>query len=133
MAVTGGIVEASGPVAKRTYTCSAAVTAARLVAFTGNRRVGPAGAGSLVAAGVAMQNASAAEDMVAVAYQGVFRLRAAAGSAIAAGNLVEAAANGEIRQLQTVDAAGSMDPRAAVGRAEEAIAAGADGLVRVTL
>ncbi len=132
MAVSGGIVERFGPVAKKTYTTSAAVTAGRLVAATaGSRRVGPAGAGSLVVQGVAMQTASAAEDQVSVAHTGVFRLRAAV--AISAGQNVEAAANGEVRPLVTIDAAGSFNPSAIVGIAEEDIALGADGDVRLVL
>ena len=132
MAVSGGIVETRGPVSKATFTVSAAVTEGRLVASTaGSRRVGPAGAGSLLVQGVAMQTASAAEDQVAVAYTGTFRLRA--NVAVSAGNKVEAAVNGEVRPLVTVDAAGSFDPRAVVGIAEEDIAAGADGAVRLLL
>lgn len=123
MAVSGGVVEVfkgGGP--DPTYTTSAAVTGGKMVEITGNRRVAHAAAASAKVVGVAKETASAAEDKIAVASDGVWRLTAA--GAIAAGDRVECAAAGAVRTL----AAGRP-----VGVALEAIADTALGLVMVTL
>jgi hypothetical protein len=126
VAVSGGIVEHFGPVDAETWTTSAAVIAGRLVEATGNRRCGPAGVGSLVVVGVAMQDASAAEDKVAVATDGVVPCRAS--GAIAAGQRVIAAAAGDVAA-----AGATPDARTVVGIAVEAISGGATGPVRLML
>lgn len=121
-----------------TYTASAAVTGGRLVTLTGNRRVGPAGAGSTVI-GVPLRDA-ALEEKVTVAREGVFMLRAAA--AIAAGDRLIPAANGEVQPVGAAAATGAAtaqtqtdieNSRDIIGFALEAIAAGADGQVALTL
>lgn len=130
MAKTGGVVELFKPGDVVTMTTGAAVTAGRMVALTGDRTVGPAGAGSLTWIGWALETSDAAGDTIGVIIgRPIIVCRAAAGSVIAAGTRVECAAAGEVRQVQTVDAAGSFDPRAIVGTALAAIAAGADGPV----
>lgn len=127
MAVTGGVTERFGSGhPKITRTVSVAVTAARLVESTGNRTIGPAGAGSVKVVGVAMQSADAVNDKVACATGGVWNLRA--GGAIAAGDYVIAGALGVV-----VSAGAAPDMRTVVGQAEEAIGNGNDGPVRLLL
>ena len=92
---------------------SAAVTGGQLVEITGDRSVGPAGAASTKVIGVALFDANAG-DVVTVENNGV-QLPVASG-AIAAGDTVQAAANGLV-------ATGTTAP---VGIA---IAAAADGAV----
>lgn len=130
MTVSGGIVELEGKPQGSTMTTSAAVTEGRVVEYTGDKRVAHAAAGSLKPAGVAAQTASAAEDKVTVFHEGIFDLEAT--GAIAAGDLVEAAANGTVRVLAAVDVAGSFNPKAIVGRASAAIANGAKGPVKLS-
>lgn len=134
MAVSGGIVERYGT-ALDAVTCkvAAAVAEGKLVEHVaaGTRRVQTAAAGSLVVAGVALQTASAAEDEIGIATEGFVELTAS--GAIANGDSLEAAANGDARVLQTVDAAGSLNPRAKIGRAYQAAANGAQFLAKVTL
>ena len=127
MAVTGGVVERfSSGHPKITYTVGAAVTAARLVELTGNRTIGPAGAGSFKVCGVAMQSADAVNDKVMVMSGGVVNLRA--GGAIAAGDYLISGA------LGVVVAAGiAPDARTVIGQALEAIVNGNDGPVRLLL
>ncbi|MGH8984917.1 MAG: capsid cement protein [Acidimicrobiia bacterium] len=129
MAVSGGIVERYGKPAGVTMTTSAAVTEGRLVEYTGNQRVAHAAAGSLKVAGVAAQTCSAAEDQVTVFHEGIFDLEAT--GAIAVGDYLEAAANGTVRPLSVVDVAGSLSPKAIVGKALAAIANGAKGPVKL--
>lgn len=131
--IRGGVVEKYLPGDRYTATVAAgqAATGARLVeGATGDRVCRTAQAGSLVVTGVALHDAAAGEK-VTVATEGVWLLRAS--GAITAGGRVEAAANGEVRALQTVDAAGSKDPAACVGYALAGIANGADGPVKLTL
>ena len=92
--------------------------------------MGTAGAGSLAVGGVAMWDAAAGEK-VSMARGGTWMLRA--NGAITAGDDLEAAANGEVRVLVTVDAAGSLNPRARIGKAIANIANGADGPVELLL
>lgn len=75
-----------------TFTASAAVIGGRLVAVTGNRTVGPAGADSAAVVGVAGFDAVIGES-VTVYHGGVQRLTASA--AIAAGARVASAAAGK--------------------------------------
>lgn len=134
MAVSGGIVERYGAdLDAVTCKVAAAVTEGKLVAGVagGTRRVQTAGAGSLVCQGVALQTASAAEDEIGVASEGWFMLTAS--GAIENGDSLECAAAGDARVLQTVDAAGSLNPRAKIGRAYQAAANGAQFLAKVTL
>lgn len=112
----------SGPI---TEEASAAVTGGRLVAFTGNRTVGPAGAGSLLVAGVALRDAAIGQK-VAVQHDGTHSLRAS--GAITTGQRVIAAADGRV-----APAGATPDARTVVGFAREAIADGADGLITLTL
>ena len=129
--VRGGVVEKLGGSDRFTCTVAAgqAATGGRMVsAAAGDRKVQTAGAASLLCQGVAIHDAAAAEP-VTVAAEGVWMLRAS--GAISAGQLVECAANGEVRTLAAVDAAGSFDPRAVVGRALADIANRADGPVRL--
>lgn len=112
----------TGPITERAV---AAVVGGRLVEARGNREVGPAAAGSVVCMGVALRDAAVGQD-VGVDHEGTHRLRAAA--AVAAGQRVMCAAAGEVTPWV---AAG--DPRTIIGFAREAIAAGADGNVTLTL
>lgn len=107
-----------------TFTASAAVTKGRLVEITGNRTVGPAAAGSLKVAGVALKDA-AINELVDVADVGVWPLTA--GGAIAAGDRLQSGALGVVVVAAAVDVAGSFDPRAIIGQALEAIANGVAG------
>lgn len=120
------------PGADITVTASAAVTGGQLVEFTGDRRVGPAAAGSLVVCGVARQDA-AVEGKVAVASGGVYPLTAT--GAIAAGQRVMAAAGGTVAAVPApaaTPAAGDIaNTRATVGYALEAIATGATGRIKL--
>ena len=105
------------PGAAPTYTASAPVTGGKLVEVTGGRRVAHAGAASTKCVGVALNDA-AAEALVPVQGNGVFRLRAA--GAITAGDDVICAANGEIA---TVGAGTAFQ---VIGKALETVAGGAD-------
>ncbi len=131
MAITGGIVE-YGPGDRITCTVKAgqSVSGGDLVELTADREVEPAGAGSLVAIGVALHDAAASKP-VTVATRGIWPIKAA--GAITQGARLEAAAAGDARTLQTVDAAGSYDPRAKIGIALEDIADTATGRVLLTL
>lgn len=81
-----------------TFTASADVTGGRLVAVTGNRTVGPAGADSAAVVGVAGFDAKAGERVtVFTRAGGVHRLTASA--AIAAGVKVSSAAAGTIQTI----------------------------------
>lgn len=126
MAVSGGIVEYFPEAARLTYTCSAAVTAGRIVEMTGDRRIQQAQANSVKCAGVALQTGSAAEDKIAVAHDGVWPCRAS--GAIAEGDYVKAGAAGVV-----VAIAADGDPRLIVGRAIQDIADGADGPIKLML
>lgn len=126
MALSGGVTELFGSGSPTiTMTSSAAVTAGRVVEITGNRTVGQAGAGSLKCLGVAKQTSSASGDKLAIATGGVWMLVAA--GAINAGDHVEAAANGTVRVLATIDVTGSLSPKAVVGIALAAISDTASG------
>lgn len=82
-----------------TFTAEAAVTAGQLVAVTGDREVSPAGAASTAWIGVAATDAAAAESVL-VLIGGVQKLVAA--SDVTAGDLVVAAAGGEVATLAAV-------------------------------
>lgn len=132
--IRGGVVEKFMPSDRTTWQVHTALAAAgaRLVSAVAGQsfRCGTAAAGALTVVGVAIHDAAAGEK-VTVAHEGVWLLRA--NGAIVAGTLVESAANGEVRTLATVDAAGSFDPRAVIGRAMADIANGADGPVRLRI
>lgn len=129
MTVSGGIVEFSQG-GKETFTATATITAdstngGQLVELTGNRTIGPAGAASTKAVGVALQSCVSG-DVIAVASRGVWPMKAS--GAIAAGDTLVAAAAG------AVSAAGATpDARTVIGRALEAISNGAVGRVRLML
>lgn len=112
------------PGAAITYTASAAIVGGQLVVPTGDRRVGPAGAGALNCVGVALGDA-AAEAEVVVQREGVFELTA--NGAIAAGANVRCAAAGEVETI------GANDLDQKVGVALEAIADNATGEIALTL
>lgn len=108
-----------------TMTGSAAFGAGRLVEVTGNRTVGPAGAGSVKVVGVAKQDydgVAATGTKVAIATGGVWNCRA--GGAIAAGDELICGALGVV-----VTAGAAPDARTVVGIALEAITNGQDGPV----
>jgi len=100
-------------------TASAAVTGGQLVEITTDNSVQPAGAASAKVVGVALFD-GAVGDLVSVQSAGVQRLTAA--SAIAAGDSVAAAANGQV-------ATAGANP--VVGIAIAAAAAGATALVKL--
>lgn len=119
-----------------TFTALAAVVGGRLVEIPvgQNRRVQPAGAASRRVVGIALRDA-APEAEVPVEHAGVFKMRAV--GAIAAGDLVIAAADGRVAAL-----AAPSDPptqaevnatRAIIGQAWQAIADGTDGLVQLRI
>lgn len=95
-----------------TFTASAAVEGGQAVEITGDRRVGPAGAESTKYTGVAGHSALA-EAKVTVHMPGQVQ-RIVASGAIAAGDVVQAAADGKV-------ATGSTAP---IGKA---LTGGADG------
>lgn len=81
-----------------TFTASADVIGGRLVAITGNRTVGPAGADSAAVVGVASRDAKSGERVtVFTRAGGVHRLTALA--AIAAGVKVSSAAAGKVQTI----------------------------------
>lgn len=81
-----------------TFTASADVTGGRLVAVTGDRTVGPAGADSAAVVGVAGFDAKAGERVtVFTRAGGIHRLTAS--GAIVAGAKVSAAAAGKIQTV----------------------------------
>lgn len=132
--VRGGVVEKFAPADRITFTVAAgqAATGGKLVELvTGqDRQVRTAQQGSLRVIGVALHDAAAGEK-VAVACEGVWLLFA--DGAVAAGDAVEASTAGDVRVLATVDAAGSFNPRALVGRAINDFANDTLGLVRLSL
>jgi hypothetical protein len=83
-----------------TFTASADVTGGRLVAITGNRTVGPAGADSAAVVGVAGFDAKAGERVTVFTRAGGVQQLTASG-AIAAGVKVSSAAAGKIQTLGT--------------------------------
>jgi predicted RecA/RadA family phage recombinase len=100
-----------------TFSVSADVTGGRLVAITGNRSVGPAGADSAAVVGVASRDAKAGERVTVFTRAGGVQQLTASG-AIAAGAKVSSAAAGKV---QTVGA--TTNP---IGLALEAAAADND-------
>jgi hypothetical protein len=120
----GGVVEVfkSGD-PTITMTGSAAITAGQLVEMTGNRTVGPAGAGSVKTVGVALQDydgVAATGAKLPVATGGVFLLKAS--GAISAGDALIAGAAGVV-----VTAGATPDARTVVGFALAAISSGQTG------
>lgn len=83
-----------------TFTASADVTGGRLVAITGNRTVGPAGADSAAVVGVAGFDAKAGERVTVFTRAGGVQQLTANG-AVSAGVKVSAAAAGKIQTLGT--------------------------------
>ncbi|WP_136036024.1 DUF2190 family protein [Microbacterium sp. K35] len=81
-----------------TFTASADVTGGRLVAVTGNRTVGPAGADSAAVVGVAGFDAKAGERVTVFTRAGGVQQLTASG-AIAAGVKVSSAAAGKIQTI----------------------------------
>lgn len=132
--VTNAAVEYVKPGAHATYTASAAITNTpvsgvvpiTLVEITGNRAVGPAGAGSTKCVGGALHDAASGATNLTVVAEGVWPIKAS--GAIAAGdNLICGAAG-------TVVAAGATpDARTLVGKALEAISSGAVGRCKLNL
>lgn len=130
MAVSGGVTERFGSGSPRiTMTAGAAIVAGRLVEYTADRTVGPAGAASVKVAGLAIQDCdgvAATGNKVAIATGGVWNVRA--GAAIAAGDQLVPLANG------TVGPSGAApDARTVVGVAIQAIGNGLDGPALLTL
>ncbi|WP_336642331.1 capsid cement protein [Microbacterium sp. MMO-56] len=97
-----------------TFTASADVTGGRLVAVTGVRTVGPAGADSAAVAGVAGFDAVAGERVTVFTRAGGVQQLVAAG-VIAAGAKVSAAADGKVQTVgSTVNPIGlALEPAAA--------------------
>lgn len=81
-----------------TFTVSADVIGGRLVASTGNRTVGPAGADSSAVVGVAGRDAKAGERVTVFTRAGGVQ-RLVASAAIAAGVKVSSAAAGKIQTI----------------------------------
>jgi predicted RecA/RadA family phage recombinase len=123
--IQGGINEYFAPGHHLTLTASATITGGQIVAYTGNRTVGPAGAASMAVAGIALHNAASGEK-VTVATQGVWP--ATATGAIAAGDTLITAAAGTV-----APAGAAPDARSVIGRALEAIANGATGRCKINL
>lgn len=128
--IEGGIVEFAYPGDVLTFTvdssASTSVAGGNLVAITGDLEVDVAGDASEAVAGVALHDA-AAGAIVTVARVGVYYLTAA--NAVSAGDLVEAAAAGEIDV--NVSAAGGY--RLVIGQALEDIAQNDTGRVELRL
>lgn len=109
--IQNGQVELVADADRQTYTASAAVTGGTLVEHTaGDRRCQPAGAGSLLVAGVALHDA-ALNQTVTVAGEGVWNVVAA--GAITAGQRLIAAAGGQVAA-----AGAAPDARTLVGMAQ---------------
>ncbi|WP_370325289.1 capsid cement protein [Euzebya sp.] len=87
-----------------TRTASAAITGGQLVTVTGDLTVGPAGAGDVVV-GVADRDA-ATDELVTVTTIGVTHVLTAA-AAVDAGDLLMAAADGEVTPVAAAAATGS--------------------------
>lgn len=81
-----------------TFTASADVTGGRLVAVTGPRQVGPAGADSAAVAGVAAFDAKSGESVTVYTRAGGVQ-RLTASGAIAAGDKISSAAAGKIQTV----------------------------------
>lgn len=132
MAITGGAVEAFGSKHPRlTMTGASAITAGRLVEYSGDRTVQHAGDKSAKVAGVAMQTydgTAGTGAKLAVATGGVWYL--VASGAITAGQSVVAAAAGKVRAY---NAGGGDTPDEIVGKATEAIADTVAGRVELRL
>jgi hypothetical protein len=95
MAVTGTYNVVYRPGAIISLAVSAAVVAGNLVEVTGNMTIGPAGAASRKAIGVALQSGSVSGDIIAVQLAGyVVRLINSGG--VTAGDQVGAAAAGQV-------------------------------------
>ena len=133
MAKTGGVVEVFPSGApKFTRTAAAAITAGRLVEVAATGTVQMAGANSLKVVGVALEGTDfvGTPDKIAVASGGVFLLTAS--GAITAGDLLVAAANGQVSTLAAVTtptAADVTNTRAIIGKALDSIANGQTGRV----
>lgn len=134
MAVTGGRFVKWKPGSIVTFTTAAAVTQGRLVEITGAMTVGMAAAGSRKVVGVALQTSDAAGDKIAVQLLG-YIIKCRASGAVAAGDEVMAAANGDVQAVAAAGAAyvqaEANNARAIVGVAVEAIANGLEGNVLV--
>lgn len=92
------------PGATRTYTASAAVTGGQVVEITGAGTVGPSAAGSAKVVGVAAHDAGIGARVTVHGLAGQEHEVTASG-AITAGDLVEAAAAGQVRVQAAAGAA----------------------------
>lgn len=129
MAVTGGLTVKYRPGSIVTMKVSAAVTNGALVEVSGNGTVATAAAGSTKIVGVALQTASAANDLIAVQVTGyVFVLKAK--GAVTGGDPVGAASDGSAA-VSTITVAAFGDVRKVAGLALVDIADGATGMVYV--
>jgi predicted RecA/RadA family phage recombinase len=101
-----------------TYTAKAAVVGGQVVVVSGDRQVSPSSGASAAVVGVAGCDAAVGQR-VTVESDGVQLLTAS--TAVAAGDLVSAAANGAVAKL----AGSPVDPTLAIGVALTSAAAGA--------
>lgn len=100
-----------------TYVASADVVGGQIVEVTGDRLVGPAGAGSVKAAGVALFDAKAGESVTVQRY-GTQRLLVSSAAAVVAGDRVAIAAAGTIVTATTATVGLVIKGAAASARAE---------------
>lgn len=100
-----------------TYTASADIVGGQIVEVTGDRLVGPAAAGSVKAAGVALYDAKAGEQ-VTVQRGGTQRLLVATGGSVAAGDRVAIGALGTVVTATTATVGLVIKGAAAGARAE---------------
>lgn len=129
MAVSGGVAAKYLPGSKVTFKAAGALTAGSFVEITGDNTVGMAAAASTKIVGVALQTASAANDLIAVQMSGyVFSMKAK--GTVAAGDPVGAASDGTAA-VSTITVGAYTDIRKVSGIALAAIADGATGLVYV--
>jgi predicted RecA/RadA family phage recombinase len=103
-----------------TLTASAAVTGGQLVEITTDKSIQPAGAASAKVIGVALYDGNVG-DLIAVQSAGVQRLTAS--GAIAAGDSIQAAANGQVATVSSTNPV--------IGIAIAAAASGATALVKL--
>lgn len=88
------------PGAAVTFTAEADITGGQLVEVVGDRAVQPAGADSAAVAGVASRDAKIGEQVTVYALRGAVH-KLVASAAIAAGDQVSAAANGQVGDAGT--------------------------------
>lgn len=123
------VTEYHSPADRLTYTATATITGGQLVELTGDRTIGPAGAGSVKCVGIAMQDCAVGAK-VGVASEGVWPV--VSGGVITAGMRLKCGAAGVAVPFVT-DASGLVAlPNSIVGIALEAIASAATGRVKLT-